>query len=129
MRTRITVIVGVAVFLIAVSARAQWTLVVIERPLHAHNLAGIVSDSNGAPLPGVRIEVCDRPDTPCNSDPKHVLASTTTDGNGHFSFPKISMWRTRYLHLSLSGMDPMEVRVKWSLFAHSQVTIKMVVAT
>ncbi|HKF46170.1 MAG TPA: hypothetical protein VKB38_02350 [Terracidiphilus sp.] len=142
MRICTSVTLGVAAFLMVVPARAQIALIVDERPFHAHNLAGIVSDITGAALPGVRVDVCDWPYTPlhfesvrevihgdCNSDPKHVLASTTTGAKGNFSFPKISMRRTRYLHLSLNGMDPMEVRVKWSPFARGQVAIKMVVAT
>lgn len=133
---------GAVAFLTPARALAGVDLIVDERPLHAHHLAGVILDYNGVPLPGVRIEVCDWPYTPlhfesipetrrgpCDGDPKHVIASTESDSNGHFSFPRLGVWRTRYLHLSLNGMNPMEVGVKWAFFAHVGVKIKMVVAT
>jgi hypothetical protein len=121
-------------------------LINIVRPFHAHNLAGVVADQSGAPMPGVLVEECDAsfsplPDEPagksapvvmlwdCDRDPKHVMSSTKTDANGHFSFARAKKAKAHYLHLSLDGFDPMEVVVKVSRFARSEPRIKMRVAT
>ncbi len=91
----------------SVPAYAGVELIVVERPFHAHHLAGTIVDSTGFPLSGVSIDICDWPYTPhhfenvpqvvegdCNENPAHVLASATTDANGRFSFPNLSMRAT-----------------------------------
>ena len=65
----------------------------------------------------------------CDRDPKHILASTTTDANGRFAFPQAKGVKVHYLHLSLNGFDPMQVVVKISRFTRSELNIKMQVAT
>jgi len=136
-----------AVLSFALPAWGGIDLITIERPYHARSLAGFVVDQSGAPISGVVVEECDASFSPrpvsdlaekptpvtmlwdCERDPKHVLASTKTDANGHFAFPGASKVRTHYLHLSLNGWDPMQVIVKVSRLAGSAPRIKMYIAT
>jgi hypothetical protein len=126
----------------AAPASTQTELIVVEKPLRAHQVAGVVVDSTGAPIAGVRIDVCDWaftplhfesvPDVrhgPCNQDPKHVMGTAITDSNGHFIVPKVRMRGTLYLHLSLGGFDPLEIPIKYSFLANREVRITMHVAT
>ena len=116
-------------------ARGQLELIVVERPFHAHRLAGIVTATSGAALPGVLVQVCDRAfkrpeevSSDCAREPRHVLASATTDQNGRFAFKSLKLRCTRGLRLSMNGLDPMEIRVQWRLFAPREVRIEMRVA-
>jgi hypothetical protein len=139
-----------AAFLILAFALPAWggiELITIERPFHARSLAGFVIDATGAPIPGVVVEECDASFSPrpiidsagkpvprvmlrdCDQDPKHILASTTTDANGHFAFPEAKKAAAHYLHLSSSGFDPMQVIVKVSRLARSAPHIQMHIAT
>jgi hypothetical protein len=103
-------------FLFQPPARAQLVLITIVRPFQAHHLAGDVVDSTGAPVAGVVVEECDALFTPlqprgpkgepvsgvlprdCDREPKHVLASTTTDANGHFAFPP-TKWERHTIYM------------------------------
>jgi len=122
-------------------------LITIKHSFHAHNLAGVVVDASGAPVAGVLVEECDASFSPrmvkdsagepvpelmlwdCDRDPKRVMASTTTDANGSFSFPQAKKAKAHYLHLSLRGFDPMQIVVKLSRLARSELHIQMHVAT
>jgi len=96
-------------------------LITIEHPFHSHSLAGFVSDPSGATVSGVVIEDCD-------STFKQVLASTTTDANGHFAFPGKKTGTTHFLRLSHYGFDPMQITVKLSRFAMSGLNVRLHVA-
>lgn len=120
------------------SAHAQLELIVIDRPFQARNLAGVVVDSTGAAVPGVLVEECDASFTrtisgvlvgDCDQDPKHVLASTTTDVNGHFAFPRAKMGTTHYLHVRCNGWDPMPFSVKMRRLARTTLRIRLRTAT
>jgi hypothetical protein len=128
-------------------APAQLALITIERPFHARVLAGVVVDETGSPIPRVVVEECDASFSPrpvydpgeklspttmlwnCETDPRHIIASTTTDASGHFSFPNAKKGKVHYLYLNLSGFDPLQVIVKVGRFARSEPQIKMTVAT
>jgi hypothetical protein len=136
-----------AVLAFARVAPAQLALITVERPFHARALAGVVVDETGSPIPRVVVEECDASFSPrpvqdpgeklspttmlwnCDTNPNHIIASTTTDASGHFSFPHAKRAKAHYLHLSLSGFDPMQVIVKVGRFARSEPQIKMTVAT
>jgi len=142
---RIGLILALIAF--ALPARAQYELIEIEKPFRAHNLAGVVVDSTGAPVDGVVVVECDAIfiplhawnsagesvpdvlDTDCDREPKHILRSTTTDANGHFAFPKAKTGTTHYLYLRSKGFDPMKITVKSRFFAKGQLRIKLVIAT
>jgi len=137
-------LVAIAIgFVGTIPARAQLELITYERPFHVRHLAGIIVDPSGAPISGVRVEVCDSLpirstdsagnhmtlEAGCGQDPNRVRASTTTDVNGHFCFPKTATGRNNSLHLDLPGFDPMLIPVHIRLFARSELRIMMHVAT
>jgi hypothetical protein len=143
----LTVCAAFAVMAFAPPAWGGIELVIIERPFHAHNLAGVVVDPSGAPIPGVVVEECDASFSPrplndpaekpspitvlwdCDRDPKHVIASEKTDANGHFSFPRAKKAKAYYLHLSVAGFDPMQVIVNVGRYERSELHIQMNIAT
>jgi hypothetical protein len=123
-------------------------LITIGGSLHAREFAGVVVDQMGAPVAGVLIEDCIQTfgqrwtdihekkttlDEPmlldCNTEPKHILASATTDSKGRFKFPKTKMGTMHYLHLSCPGFDPMQITVKLRWFARRNLRIKLFIAT
>jgi hypothetical protein len=128
-------------------AVAQYELVTYDRPFVARSLAGIVVDYSGAPVPGAVVEECDVPFTPvplrgptgeqtsgvaegdCDQDPRHVLASRTTDEGGRFVFPRAKRGSTHYLHIVSRGFDPMQIKVKLRFVAHSELRIRLKVAS
>jgi hypothetical protein len=135
-------------FLFGVSARAQLALITFDRPFQTRNLAGVVVDSMRAPVSGVVIKDCVQTfrqvrapgdvEPPvfekamildCHLEPKHVLASTTTDSKGSFRFPNAKMGSTHYLFLNQSGFDPMQIAVKLRHFARAEVRVKLAIAT
>jgi uncharacterized protein YfaS (alpha-2-macroglobulin family) len=114
---RVQIGLVVSLLLCALSAQAQWELITLEG-VSARHLAGFVTDSTGAPVSGVAIEDCD-------PSYKQVLASATTDANGHFDFPKTKMGTTHYLHLESRGFDPMRIPVKLRRFSKANLKIQL----
>ena len=123
-------------------------LITIEHPFRVQHLAGVVVDTTGAPVPGVVIVDCVQSfrqvrasgdaETPvfekrmildCQVEPKHVLASTTTDSQGRFNFPHTKMENTHYLYIQSPGFDPMQITVKTCWFARRNLRIKLHIAT
>jgi hypothetical protein len=142
---RISLILALIVF-----ALPAWAieLITIERPFRAHHLAGVVVDSTGAPVPGVVIEDCiqtfrevrapgdaeppvfeKRMILDCHSEPKHVLASATTDSNGRFKLTDAKMRTTHYLFVYYPGFDPMQITVRLRWFAKGNLRIQLQIAT
>jgi len=147
-RIAVQISLVLALLAFALPARAGIELIEFAHPFHAQNLTGIVVDSIGAPVPGVMIEDCvqtfrqirgsDHSEPPvfenamildCHSEPKHVLASTTSDSNGHFKFQHAKMGSTHYLFVYCPGFDPMQITVKLRWFAKRNLRIKLVIAT
>ena len=147
---RIAVLIGSILILIAFAlpARAGIELITFEQPFHAQNLAGVVVDATGAPVPGVVIEDCVQTfrqvrapgdaEPPvfeeamvldCHFEPKHILVSTTTDSNGRFKLPQAKMGSTHYLYVYCPGFDPMQITVKLRWFARRNLRIKLHIAT
>jgi len=121
---RIGVRLGIFAFLFffALPAFAGVELLILEKPMQAEKLAGVVVDSTGAPVSGVTIEDCD----PAFS---HVLVSTTTDTAGYFAFPEAKIGTTHYLHVQINGFDPMRITVVLRRFAKTKLHIRLSVAT
>jgi hypothetical protein len=147
---RLAVLIGLTLALLAFAlpARAGIELITFDHPFHARNLAGVVVDATGAPVPGVMIEDCvqtfrqvrasGEAETPvfeermildCHSEPKHVLASITTDSNGSFRFPHAKVGTTHYLFVYSPGFDPMQITVKLRWFAKGNLRIQLHIAT
>jgi hypothetical protein len=112
----------VASLFCVLTAQAQYELITIEHPFRAQNLAGIVVDSTGAPVPGASIE--DRDATFTN-----VLASTTTDANGSFELPRTKVGTTHYLHVQSKGFDPMHITVTLRHLAKLKLKIQLHIAS
>ena len=143
---QIGLIVTLLVF--ALPVRAQVELIEFAHPFHAQNLAGVVVGSTGAIVPGVVVKDCVQTfrqvrasvesQTPvfekrmildCHSEPKHVLASTTSDSNGRFRFPHTKMGTTHYLFVYYPGFDPMQITVKLRWFAKGNLRIQLHIAS
>jgi hypothetical protein len=139
---------AMAVFVLALPAQAEYQLIEFAYPFHARELAGVVVDQTGAPVPGVVIEDCVQTfgqqwtsihekksaiDEPmlldCHTEPKHILASTTTDSKGRFKFPQPKMGTTHYLYVTRNGFDPMQITVKLRWFAKGNLRIQLAIAT
>jgi hypothetical protein len=95
-----------------------YALITIERPFQAQNLGGVVIDPTGTPVEGVTVKECDASFT-------SVLASTWTDKEGHFVFPKAKRGSTHYLSLSKDGFNPMHIAVHLRHLAHAGVRIHL----
>jgi hypothetical protein len=137
----------VPILAFALPARAGVELITFAYPFHAHELAGVVVDQIGAPVPGVVVEECaaklislptwnsagkqlpDQLDTDCDRESKHILGTTITDANGRFAFPHQKAGTTHYLYLHYKGMNPMKVIVKIRWYARRTLRIRMQVAT
>ncbi|MGA2834302.1 MAG: carboxypeptidase-like regulatory domain-containing protein [Terracidiphilus sp.] len=121
---RIGVRLGIFAFLFifALPALAGVELLILEKPMCAEKLAGVVVDSTGAPVSGVTIEDCD----PAFN---RVLLSTTTDSTGHFAFLEAKTGTTHYLHVQANGFDPMRITVVLRRFAKAKLRIRLHIAT
>ena len=74
-------------------------------------------------LKDVLIEVCD-------SQWKNPTARTTTNGDGDFSFPKLSQQKLYYLKISMPGANTLLLKVRLSpIAAKKKLTIKLIAAT
>ena len=106
------------------------------RPIHGQNrliiqeeisvskqLAGhVYVHMTGAPVAGATADLY-------SSDWKTVLASTTTDGTGHFSFEKPPSGKLFYIQISAQGMNAYRLRVRVARHASHILTIQLSVAT
>jgi hypothetical protein len=137
----------VAFLACAIPAWAGYELIEFVHPFRAHHLVGFVVDVRGTPVPGVLIEDCvqtfkevrasdaeppvfeERMLLDCHFEPKHVLASATTDAKGRFIFPHTKMGTTHYLYVTAHGFDPEQITVKLRRFAKRNLLIRINVAT
>lgn len=121
---RIAIWLAVTAFSIGIASAAfaqGYALITLERPFQARNLAGLVVGHAGAPVRGVLVEECDASFT-------RILASTRTDKDGHFAFPKATSGSRHYLSLSKDGFNPMHVTVHIRHLAATEVRIHLSVA-
>lgn len=148
-RTRFSVILlglFAVSFFVLPSTRAQYELIIIEKPFSSHSLSGVVVDPTGAPIAGAVVEECKAPFTPIearNAQGKptgeilhgdctqgSIVATKETNAHGHFSLPKAKEGKqTYYLHVSSPGFDPMQITVKLKFFARAGVRIRLHIAT
>jgi hypothetical protein len=111
-----------ALLMAAPAAWAGIELIVIERPFHARHLAGVVVDTTGEVVSGAVVE---------ERDPtfNRVLASTTTDANGHFAFQDAHFGVTYQLKARAKGFNPIQITVRLRHFARAELRIKLWIAT
>jgi hypothetical protein len=126
----------------AAFARAQYELIVIEKPFYARNFAGTILDPSGAPVAGAVVEECAalaspveyrNPNDPrigllhadCDPDQHHVLASAVTDAGGHFVLPRTRNLTVRYLHVEAKGFDPLQIVVKRRSTAPAELRVTL----
>jgi hypothetical protein len=121
---RIGVQLGIfaVLFMLALPALAGVELLILEKPMQAEKLAGVVVDFTGTPVSGVTIE-------DCGPAFNRVLLSTTTDATGHFAFPQAKTGTTHYLHVQMNGFDPMRITVVLRRFAKTKLHIRLHIAT
>jgi hypothetical protein len=104
-------------------AEGQYQVIVQEKVELSHSLSGFVAvQGHPSPIQGVTVAVC-------SPDWTKTLASTTTNATGHFSFPALQSPGLYHLRLSLSGFDPLEVRVKVSPETKHNLHLSLTVAT
>lgn len=89
-----------------------------EKPFKAQSLSGVVrlGPPPGVVADGVLVEEC-------SSDWKTVMASTRTDGNGHFSLANSKSKGLHYLRLSGHDLQRTCVKVRISKLAHKKELI------
>jgi hypothetical protein len=121
---RIAVQLGLAVasLVFVFPGQAQGNETVEFRQVNARHLTGQVIDINGEGITGAVVEDCD-------PTFNHVLASTTTDINGRFSFPQAKRRTVHSLTVRCPSFDLVHTPVKLRFFARAGVLIKLVVAT
>jgi hypothetical protein len=113
----------VVFFLSATSVFAQNQLIIQERISVSNKLAGNVDvQLTQAPATGVKVELY-------SSDWQTVLASTSTDGNGHFSFEKPPKQDLFHLQISSPGMNSYRLRVRIKTHDTHKLLIHLSVAT
>ena len=115
---------ALALLTCALPCPAQGNETVVMRPVKAQNLSGIVvfAPGNEQPMKGVHVEECD-------STWKTVLASTTTDENGHFQLMPAAKGKLHYLRIYAPGYDISEYPVKLSRFAPAELHLEVHVGT
>jgi hypothetical protein len=114
---------SIVLILVVHPVHAQNELIIQEKISVSSELAGHVDiQMTGAPATGVKVELY-------SSDWKTVLASTTTDGNGHFSLAKAPGSKLFYVQVSSPGMNPYRLRVRVRRNATHDLTIHLSVAS
>ena len=100
----------------------QNVVVLEETLLTSQSLSGHVQlGANESGLRGVHIDICD-------SKWKTVVASTTSDEDGMFTFPSRRKG-LYYLRLSLPGANTLLVKVKLSSWGPKRLSLKLTPAT
>jgi hypothetical protein len=111
-------VLGAAVLLSGPPARAEYTVVVIERPFHSQKLAGVVLDPNGAPVEGTRVEERD-------ATFGRVLGFAISDHKGHFSIRSSEPGSNHYLSFLARGFNPLRITVSLRPLAHRELKIRL----
>lgn len=113
------------VSLLAVSSSicAQNSLVEIDKPTKAQNLAGRVQlGKSPEGVKGVLVEDCSR-------DRKTVKFSTHTDKDGRFRFPDASARGIHYLRLSFNGANTLLIKVKLDPSGQAELSLVLSFST
>lgn len=101
---------------------AQQTIIEIERPFQAQNLAGtVIAEISNGGIAGVTVQEC-------TEKWATVLASTTTDSKGRFAFPSSSGNGLHYLRLSAPGFNIMLIRISIGSSGPKEFSVRIQVA-
>ncbi len=65
----------------------------------------------------------------CSPDWKQVVASTRTDGNGHFSFPNANKKNVHYLRFSMPGINTSLIKAKITPSGDKELSIVLNIVT
>jgi hypothetical protein len=82
-------------------------LVVLQTPVRASSLSGVIVDMTGVPIPEVTVDVVDCP----------IGRSYGMPLNRRFSFDRKGLEKLHCMHLSKVGFNPVEFQVKLSPLA------------
>jgi hypothetical protein len=109
---------AIAFLALVASARPEYMLVVLQTPVRASSLSGVIVDMTGIPIPEVTVDVVDCPIGRSYGMPlNRRLATTLTDAQGEFSFDRKGLEKLYCMHLSKVGFNPVEFQVKLSPLA------------
>jgi hypothetical protein len=111
-----------ALFAPALPACAQGDMTIQFRPVNVHNLAGVVTGASGKGFQGAVVEDCD-------STYKRVLASTTTDANGRFSFAHAKYGTVHYLNVRYPNFQLIHIPATLRFFARGGLRIHLIPGT
>jgi len=113
-----------AVVIIFRAACASATQLVVQKEVAlSWALAGLVTvQGTGEAAGGATVELC-------SSGWQRVIASTKTDGKGHFSLDRVGKTGLFYLRFSAPGMDIYELRVRIDKHATRELKVHLSVAT
>jgi hypothetical protein len=121
---RIAMKIGLVLALMAFAlpAQTQGNMTVVYKPVNVRHLNGVVTYSGSREgIMGAIVEDCD----PMY---KHILASTTTDRSGRFSFPHVKYGSVHYLNVRYPGWDLTRIPVTIRLFAKPELHKYLVIA-
>jgi hypothetical protein len=99
-------------------ACAQANMTIEYRLKNIRHLAGIVTYTDGAIVPGAIVADCD-------STYKHVLASTKTDANGRFSFSHAKLGSRHYIKVDYPNFNEVHMPVKIWPFAKADLKVSL----
>jgi hypothetical protein len=117
--------IAVVFFALTATARSEYTIVVLEKPVRSSSLSGVVVDLSGAVIPHVTVDLVDCPVGRSYGMPTNKkLATIQTDSRGEFSFDRKGFKKPYCLHLFGIGFNPLELTVKLSRFA-GKMRVKM----
>ena len=94
----------------------------IEKVQVAKSIAGVVTDTSGAPIPGATV-------AEVSADWKTVIQSTTADKNGDFTLPQKHKSKIYHLMISMKNFDPLVVHVKVTTRTSQLLNLQLHVST
>jgi hypothetical protein len=115
-------------FAFTVMSHAQIQTIVLEKPVKASRLAGVVIDPSGAVIPHATVELIDCPVDRPHREIRDAMHTTETDEKGEFSLIPSGLTKPYCLHISALGFDPLEFQVRLIPLA-GKMRLKMHIAT
>jgi hypothetical protein len=104
----------------AFQAKAQF-LIIHEKPVHLRHVTGVVIDQAGSPIPAAKVELRAVVD-------HHVLASTITDAEGRFTFPRKRVSTLLELRTSCKNFQIVQYTISVRWIARGKIKIVLPVA-
>lgn len=102
---RQVITIAIAWALVATPGSAVRELVILNDPLPAQHVEGVVLDLTGAPIEGIRV-------SDCTPEWASVLRSTITDSHGRFRLSRKHGKSIYYLRFDHRSFNPLMLKLK-----------------